>query len=208
MSRVLIKICGIQVLEEAKTVIEGGVDFVGFQFITFAKRKITLEKAFKIIKQLPSSIRCVGVFVDENPKIVNKIATECHLTYVQLQGSESPQYCKLIKFPIIKGFEVREELDLSIFKPYEKVVDKFLLDTPHDSLRDPKKTFNFGIAIEACKKYEIMIAGGLSAENIGRAIKLLHPWGVDVSGSVREDEKINLEKVKEFVRTVRKVETK
>lgn len=202
-----IKICGVRSLDEAQAVIEGGADFVGFQFIPFAKRKISVEEAVKIIKKLPSNIQYVGVFVNEQAKIVNGIAAKCKLTYIQLHGDEPPQYCRLMKFPVIKAFEVRNTLDLSLFKSYQGIVNKFLLDTPHDKSRRPGETFDFNLAIEPCKKYQIMIAGGLSVKNVKRAIRLLHPWGVDVSGSIRERGRIDLKKVEKFVQTVRRVET-
>lgn len=201
-----IKVCGIKTLEDAQSIIEGGVDFIGFQFISFAKKPISPEKALEIIQKLPKETKLVGVFVNENQEKVNSITSQCNLSYVQLQGKESPEYCKLIKTPIIKAFEVMDELDLKIFEPYKGIVDKFLLDTPHDRARQPGQIFNWNIAKEACQKYDIMIAGGLSIENVSKAIKLLHPWGVDVSGGVMENNKISQAKVKEFIKAVRDAE--
>ncbi len=206
MPRIKIKVCGVRTLEDASAIIEGGADFLGFQFISFAKKPITLEKALEIIKELPEEARLVGVFVDENPEKINSIAFQCNLSYIQLHGRESPEYCRLIKTPLIKAFEVMDGLDLKIFEPYEGIVDKFLLDTPHDKARQPGQTFDWNMAKEACQNYDIMIAGGLSTENVGEVIKLLHPWGIDVSGGVMEDDKISEEKVKEFVQVVREAE--
>lgn len=193
-------------LEDSLAIIEGGADFLGFQFIPFAKRSISLERALGIIPKLPEEAKLVGVFVNKNPEKVNFIASQCNLSYIQLHGEESLEYCKLIKTPIIKAFEVVDELNPKIFEPYQSIVDKFLLDTPHGRNREAAQTFDWNIAKEACQKYDIMIAGGLSAENVGEAIKLLHPWGVDVSGAVMENDKISKEKVKEFVQAVRTAE--
>ena len=108
---VKVKICGITNTEDATWVANLGADYLGFIFAKESKRKISLEKAQEIVKTLPPYIEKVGLFVNEDPKVVEDVLTACQLNLLQFQGEESPEYCQRFKgkAKIIKAFKMKDE---------------------------------------------------------------------------------------------------
>src|SRR3989344_3416960 len=126
-----VKICGIETKKDAEIAIQNGADFIGLNFVPTSKRRISLARAKKIIKILNRSVvKIVGVFQNESIVKVNKVSQELHLDYVQLHGSESPQYCDQISTKIIKVFSLKLDFDsdeiLQSMREYQ--IDYFLLD--------------------------------------------------------------------------------
>ncbi|MEO0293269.1 MAG: phosphoribosylanthranilate isomerase [candidate division WOR-3 bacterium] len=197
--RTKLKICGITNEEDALMVSELGADAIGFVFAE-SKRRITPQKAKEIVKKLPPFITVVGVFMDAPLSEVNEIAEFVPLDVVQLHGDESPEYCnkvnrKVIKRISISPFDSKENL-IKKMEPYS--VSAYILDPGKGS----GKTFNWEIA-RGIKK-TLIIAGGLSPENVKIVIKMLSPYGVDVSTGVEKIEgKKDKEKVKKFIEEVR-----
>jgi phosphoribosylanthranilate isomerase len=197
--RVKLKICGITNEKDAIMVSNLGADAIGFVFAE-SKRKITLEKAKEIIEQLPPFITTVGVFMDAQIDEVNKIAEYVALDAVQLHGNESPEYCNKMKRKVVKGILVTKndskESLLEKMKNYS--VAAYILDPGTGS----GEIFDWDIASGIEKP--IIIAGGLSPENVKLVIKKLQPYGVDVSSGVeKEYGKKDMEKVKKFITEVR-----
>lgn len=182
-----IKICGITNLEDALGAIELGADALGFVFAP-SPRQITLDKAKEIIEKLPPFVAAVGVFVDEKPGWVMRVAAQCRLDWVQLHGDEPPQYCDELGLKIIKVFkkEIQEGYNVS----------GILIDT---------KEKDWELAVEA-KKYgkPIILAGGLTPENVVEAIRMVNPYGVDVSRGVESHPgKKDYRKMEEFIDAAR-----
>ncbi len=197
--RVKLKICGITNEKDAIMVSNLGADAIGFVFAE-SKRKITPEKAKEIIEKLPPFITTVGVFMDAKIDEVNKIAEYVALDAVQLHGKESPEYCNKINRKVVKGILVsKNDSKESILKKMQNYsVAAYLLDPGTGS----GETFNWDIACRLEKP--IIIAGGLSPENVKYVIKKLHPYGVDVSSGVeKEYGKKDREKVQKFISEVR-----
>ncbi|MBI4653399.1 MAG: phosphoribosylanthranilate isomerase [Nitrospirae bacterium] len=185
---VRIKICGITNLEDALAAIEYGANALGFVFYPHSPRAIIPEFAKNIISQLPPFITTVGVFVDENSAAIEKVAAFTGLNVIQLHGSEPPEECNLSK-KVIKAIRVRELIDLEPFKKYN-TVSTFLLDAySSETFGGTGQTFNWEIAIEAKKFGKIILAGGLTTENIEEAIKLVQPYGIDVATGVEGNKK-------------------
>ncbi|HEX3586428.1 MAG TPA: phosphoribosylanthranilate isomerase [Candidatus Angelobacter sp.] len=212
--RTWIKICGTTSLEDALSSIEAGADALGFIFAP-SKRRILPESAGKIIRELPPNIEKIGVFMDTGALGIRQVVREVELTGIQMHGEgEFPPevYSYLpedrrdglrkIKTVIAwEGFEL-------IFDSYAAVpgvVDAWLFDSGAGS----GKTFDWHDARAKLKDRQgkFIVAGGLTPENVGDAIRIFKPWGVDVvSGVEREPGRKDPEKLKAFVAAVRKAE--
>ncbi|MBI5056340.1 MAG: phosphoribosylanthranilate isomerase [Nitrospirae bacterium] len=178
-----IKICGITNTDDASAAIEYGADALGFVFYQKSPRYITPETAKTIISSLPPFIKTVGVFVDKEKKEVEKITAYTGLDLIQFHGSEPPEYCSTSR-KVIKALRVKELSDLEPLKRY-KTASAFLLDTySSETIGGTGQIFNWEIAIEAKKFGRIILAGGLTPENIEEAVKLVQPYGVDVASGV------------------------
>ncbi|UFT99066.1 phosphoribosylanthranilate isomerase [Radiobacillus kanasensis] len=197
-----VKICGIKTVEAAKAVVESGADFIGFVFAD-SKRMVTKEEAKEIADTLPSSIQKVGVFVNEEPEVVQEIATYVGLDYVQLHGDETPAYCEQIKVPMIKAFQVRSKEDLQTLERYN--CDYYLLDSPAGKYRGGNgETFDWSLAKGLANlEGKIMLAGGLHAENVAEAIREVYPVGVDISSGVETDGSKDPDKIYAFVKAAK-----
>jgi len=194
-----IKICGITNLDDAIMVTELGADALGFIF-TPSKRKINPNKAREIIKELPPFLTTVGVFMDEALKKVNQIAKHTGIDIVQLHGSESALYCNKIKRKVIKRISVNNnDTTKELISRMEKYkVSAYILDPGAGS----GKVFNWDLAIGI--DFPIIIAGGLTPENVKNVILLLEPYGVDVVSGVEQSlGKKDKQKVKRFIEEVR-----
>lgn len=194
-----IKICGITNLDDAIMVTELGADALGFIF-TPSKRKINPNKAREIIKKLPPYVTTVGVFMDEALKKVNQIAKHTGINIVQLHGSESALYCNKIKRKVIKRISVNNnDTTKELISRMEKYkVPAYILDPGAGS----GNVFNWDLAIGI--DFPIIIAGGLTPENVKNVIRLLEPYGVDVvSGVEQSPGKKDKQKVKRFIEEVR-----
>lgn len=181
---VLVKICGITNLEDAKVAVEAGADALGFIFYEASPRFVTLEAAAKITRALPPYVVKVGVFVNAAPGLVVQAATECGLNLLQFHGSEPPDYCGQFGLMSMKAFRVRDEASLEALSDY--ATDAFLLDTySADKLGGTGEAFNWDLAIQAKQSGRpIFLAGGLTPENVGEAVRRVQPYAVDVSSGV------------------------
>lgn len=181
---VKVKICGITSLEDALTAVDAGADALGFVFYAASPRNVSPEQAGDIIRLLPPFIQTVGLFVNEDQTTVNTTADQCGLDVIQLHGEETSEYCTAIRRRVIKAFRVKGFTILDLLQQYK--VAGFLLDAWHPAAHGGTgKTFNWEIAAEATKRgHRIILAGGLTPENIAESIRLVHPYGVDVSSGV------------------------
>jgi phosphoribosylanthranilate isomerase len=185
---VRVKICGITNLEDAQEAINLGADALGFNFYKRSSRYIEPAKAKPIIEALPPLISLVGIFVDEfSPERIRSIAHAIGLGTIQLHGSESPEYVKKIsEVRIIKAFRVNENFDLTQLAAFR--VGAYLLDA-HDAkqLGGTGKTFNWDVAVQAKQHGRVILAGGLSAENVAEAVLKVRPYAVDVCSAIESE---------------------
>jgi phosphoribosylanthranilate isomerase len=178
-----IKICGITNQEDALMAVEAGADALGFVFFQGSPRYISPKQAADIIRSLPPFVHAVGLFVNEKPETVNAIADQCGLDLVQLHGDETPGYCDAIKRRIIKAFRVKDASSLDEMMNYR--VAASLLDAWSPAARGGTgTTFNWEIAAKAAALNTIILAGGLTPENVAEAIAMVNPYAVDVSSGV------------------------
>ena len=197
-----IKICGITNLEDGLECAEAGADTLGFVFAS-SLRQVTPKKVVEICKKLPKAISKVGVFVNETPSTLLKIAGACQLDYVQLHGSEDRGYLGQLTLPYVKVFRVKDESILQEIANYR--LSLFMLDTfSNGRLGGGGKNFDWEIAVQAKKFGRLILSGGLNPENVRTALERVRPYGVDVcSGVERAPGKKDIEKVKKFIQEVR-----
>ena len=196
---VRIKICGITNIEDALFASALGVDALGFVFAE-SPRKIDVGVGEKIASSLPPFVSRVGVFVNEDEKMVKDIASVCGLDILQFHGNESPGYCASFSQRVIKAQRVKSFGDLKALGEYD--VDTFLLDTfAEKSFGGTGKTFNWEIAKKA-KDFgkRLILSGGLNPGNVSDAINYVEPYAVDVSSGVEERPgKKDPEKIRAFM---------
>ena len=207
-----VKICGITNLEDALVAVDAGADAVGFVFYEKSPRYVTVEKAREIVTKLPEGVEKVGVFVNQPEQGICSIAEEVGITAVQMHGdNEDPHVADLVRKrrPATKVFAA-----ISMQHPNPggcammwdpRAVDAFLMDSGNGGTGN---TFEWNAAMPLLNDIKrlrpIVLAGGLHSMNVGDAIKMLWPWGVDVSSGVEaRPGKKDPEKVRAFVRAVR-----
>ncbi len=200
ISMVRVKICGITNLEDALTAVEAGADALGFVFYEKSPRFVAPDKAGEIIRQLPPFVTTVGLFVNADADFINAIGEKCLFDRVQLHGDESPEFCTRIVRPVVKVFRVRSGESLRKIKDYR--VAGFLLDAySPDAYGGTGQTFNWDLARDAKKYGPVILAGGLTPDNIRQAVEAVNPYAVDVSSGVEAAPgKKDSDKVAKFVR--------
>jgi phosphoribosylanthranilate isomerase len=203
MRRVRVKICGIRSLEEALVALELGADAIGFNLWPRSPRYVDAEKARDIIAQLPPLMSCIGVFVNEKAEKIEEIAARARLDGIQLHGDESPEFCNALEqHRICKAFRVGDGFDLKVFDSYR--VNSFLLDAHvKGEYGGTGKHFDWSIAAEAARRAPVILAGGLTSDNVAYAIRTVSPFGVDVcSGVEAEPGRKDPDKMRSFMEEV------
>jgi phosphoribosylanthranilate isomerase len=218
-----VKICGTTNLEDALTAVEAGADAVGFVFYEKSPRNISVEAAREIVGKLPDGVEKIGVFVNETPERVSAITDEVGLTAVQFHGDEhqNPEMFEIGRrsFYCIPAAWVamtwqKKGKAFGSFMKIPKNLGAIMLDSGMSGQRGGTgTTFDWQEArvwVSSFNKlYPIVIAGGLNAENVGEAMQILNPWGVDVvSGVEASPGKKDPEKIRVFVRAVREMDRK
>lgn len=178
-----VKICGITNPEDALTAVAAGADALGFVFYPPSPRHVTPERATEIIRVLPPFVQTVGLFVNEALATINALADQCGLDIIQLHGEESPDYCAAVNRRIIKAFRVKDAASIATMAEYPAAA--YLLDTwSPTSHGGTGMTFNWDLAAQATASHQIILAGGLTPDNVGNAVRQVRPYAVDVSSGV------------------------
>ena len=209
-----IKICGTTNLEDALLAVEAGADALGFVFHEQSPRKIDPETARKIVDQLPPQVETVGVFVNQTASRIHEVARNVGLSAIQFHGDEGADFLREVAVGLDQGRAARtryiKALSMSLNSELEAgnlqaQVDTFLLDS-HSALRrgGTGTTFDWPQAKPFVERYKTIVAGGLTSANVGEAISILHPWGVDVASGVEAAPgKKDPQKIRAFIAAVR-----
>ena len=212
-----VKICGIREEIHALAAAEAGADFIGLVFAP-SQREVTPAQAEKIaaaMKQSGHATKVVGVFVNVSAMLVNKIADFCHLDWVQLSGDESWEYCCEITKPLIKVIRVNrrhspQEICTALANGARILTNRkhvYLLDSRVKGMYGGTgMTFDWCLAGPAAEQFPVIIAGGLTPENVAQAIKTVAPWGVDVSSGVEVGGVKHVARIRALVEAVRRVD--
>lgn len=189
---VKVKICGITNVDDALAAVEAGADFLGFNFYPPSPRHVSMARAGEIIASVRRSgdardcqhrLRTVGVFVDESLDCVLKAMQECDLDYAQLHGGETPEYVASLGPRAIKAVRVRVEADVEQLASYEAAA--YLLDAYHPTrLGGTGRTWDWTLAIAAKQYGPVIVAGGLTPDNVAEVVRRVEPYGVDISSGV------------------------
>jgi phosphoribosylanthranilate isomerase len=162
-----------------------GAHALGFIFHRPSPRKVAPEDARQIIRQLPPLALSVGVFVDEPFAVVQELAARVGLDWVQLHGTESPEYCRNLGRRVIKGFRIQDTGSLAELARYQGAVQAFLLDTyQKGQVGGTGEVFDWHLAREARQYGPIILAGGLTGANVAQAVATAQPQAVDVASGV------------------------
>jgi phosphoribosylanthranilate isomerase len=181
----LIKICGITNLADAQMAVDAGADILGFNFYRPSSRYIEPLAAREIIKQLPQGMLTAGVFVNESLELVEQVANETRVSILQLHGDESPEYCRTFKLNlVVKVLAVGH--DFVPERALEYQVNGIMLDAHDKGLRGGTgHTIDWSSARRTRELFpRLLLAGGLSPENIAQAIAEVIPFGVDACSAL------------------------
>lgn len=205
--KVFVKICGITSLETAEACEDASVDAVGFVFAP-SHRRIDAEEAGIINSQVKSPMARVGVFVNEQPEEMLRVAAAARLTHVQLHGSEPPSVCRLLQrcgYSVIKAFRVRRRADLLETQRYD--VETILLDTFVPGMQGGTGSrLDLELVDGFSSEKSIIIAGGLDENNVVEVIRRVRPFGVDVSSGVEINREKSPKLILSFASAVREAE--
>jgi phosphoribosylanthranilate isomerase len=182
VSRVRIKICGVTRAEDALAAVRLGADALGFNFWPGSKRHITAAAARVIIARLPPFVTPVGVFVNQLEGEMRAIAAETGIQLFQLHGDEPPELCARLPLPVVKAIPVDQVRTLSRLLSYE--VSAFLLDTPSRGYGGSGQPFDWSLAEGVSEVAPVILAGGLTPENVAAAVRAVRPYAVDVASGV------------------------
>lgn len=181
-----VKICGITSWRDAKLAVDAGARILGFNFYRPSPRYIRPAAARRIIERLPRGVEAAGVFVNETPERIARIARATKLDWVQLHGDESPEaVAETSKLrPVVKAFCVRPGFRVATLSRYKKA-RAFLLDGYSKQARGGTgKRFDWRIARGARRYGRIFLAGGLTPENAADAVRFVRPYAIDVCSGV------------------------
>ena len=208
MNTIKVKICGITNYEDASMAVSLGADALGFIFAS-SLRRITPDDARDIIKKLPPLVKSVGVFVNEDPEVIEETVEHCGIDLVQLHGDESPEFCERFMPRSIKALRIKNDSMLQTIEAYKGKVKAFLLDSYLKGMAGGTgKSFDWDLAIEIKKTgVPVILAGGLGPENIEKAVSKVKPYAIDVNSGIEESPgKKNHDLMKKVFEKINKIE--
>ena len=185
-----VKICGITSIEDAEAAVAAGADALGFMFVASSPRFLEFAAAQKIIASLPPFVARVGVFVNATEEFITTALQTCSIDVIQLHGDEAPDFCASIRTRarVIKAFRIHNEDSLTPLPKYP--VDAWLLDSFVPGQHGGTGAiFNWNLAVRAqsmAGSRPVILAGGLTSQNVAQAVREVHPYGVDVSSGVEK----------------------
>ena len=197
-----VKLCGLSRIEEIEAANELKPEYIGFVFAPKSRRYVAPEAAAELKKQLSTEIQAAGVFVNEAVEKIAGLLNDDIIDIAQLHGDEDEAYIRRLRQlsgkPIIKAFQVKSEKEIADAR--QCPADYILLDSGAGT----GTVFDWNILKKIDRPY--FLAGGLSAGNVGKAVKELHPFAVDVSSGIETDRRKDKDKMAAFVAAVRKEE--
>lgn len=182
--RVRVKICGITRVEDALTAVAQGADAIGLVFYAPSPRAVSIEQAATIAKQMPAFVSVVGLFVNAEEHFIKELTSRVQLDLLQFHGDETPEQCAQYGLPFIKAVRVKSDTNLVQYAKDYSASRALLLDTYTEGVAGGTgHVFDWGLIPPDLNK-PVVLAGGLTAENVALAIKQVKPYAVDVSGGV------------------------
>lgn len=207
LGRTRIKICGITRADDAQVAAEQGADAIGLVFYPHSPRAVTVDSAATIVAGLPPFVTTVALFVDAAVDEVRQVLANVPIDLLQFHGDEPEDYCQSFERPYIKAIRMQDETVLSDEASRYASAQALLVDTYVKGVAGGTgESFDWSLLPETLNK-PIILAGGLTPENVQSAISQVHPWAVDVSGGVEASKGIkDADKIMQFVKGVRHVD--
>lgn len=196
----LVKICGVTSVADAAVAVDAGADMIGLIFHPPSPRYVTPEQAESIVASLPPELPAVGVFVNKSLETITEVARESGISRVQLHGDESPDLCRRLPWRCIKTFRFTDKVQPEMMPDYP--VYAFLIEGFHDELYGGGGVKADWFRVAALHSYgRIILAGGLTPDNVREAIATVRPYAVDVcSGVEAAPGRKDAAKVRDFVK--------
>jgi phosphoribosylanthranilate isomerase len=200
--RTRVKICGITRRQDAEFAVKSGADAIGLVFYEPSPRAVTMAQAAAITAQLPPFVSAVGLFVNATAEKVRQTLEQVPLSLLQFHGNESAEYCAQFNMPYIKAVRMQTETDLIQADEHFAEASALLLDSyQHGVPGGTGQTFDWSMITAVSKP--LILAGGLTTENVAEAIRQVSPYAVDVSGGVEESKGLKSNnKISAFMREV------
>jgi phosphoribosylanthranilate isomerase len=204
MKRTRVKICGITRVEDAMAAVIAGADALGLVFYEGSPRSVSVAQAQAIVAAIPPFVSVVGLFVNAPTKKIESILSQVRLDILQYHGDETPKDCLQINLPYYKAIRVKADTNLIQYAVDFNSAKALLLDTYSElAVGGTGQTFDWKLIPENLPK-PIILAGGLTVDNVGQAIKQVKPYAVDVSGGVEVSKGIkDAEKITAFMQGVK-----
>ncbi|HZZ93215.1 MAG TPA: phosphoribosylanthranilate isomerase [Usitatibacter sp.] len=209
MNRTRVKICGIRDAAHAKVATDAGADAIGLVFHKPSPRFLTAAEAGKIARTLPPFVSAVGLFVNLPAGEVRAILEEAPLDLLQFHGDETPEYCAQFGIPFIRVAKVGRGVDLLEYAGRFSRAKALILDAdvPGEA-GGTGRAFEWS-AVPRNLPIPLILSGGLTSGNVGRAVREVKPWAVDVSSGVESARGVkDPAKIVEFIRSVRSEDAK
>lgn len=203
--RTRIKICGLRDPEHARIAAREGADAVGLVFYEKSPRYVQIEEARRVAAALPPYVMAVGLFVNAEPSVVRSALSSVPLDLLQFQGDEAPDFCASFGRPFVRAVRMEKGTDLVEYARRFSAAKALLLDAHVAGERGGTgQGFDWKM-IPRDFPMPIILSGGLTGESVGRAIREVRPWAVDVSSGVESSRGVkDPAKIVEFIRSVRR----
>lgn len=207
MARTRIKICGITRCIDLEAAVSLGVDAIGLVFCKVSPRFVTTLQAKELLRDVPPFVTTVGLFMDNTLEEVQENVSELPLDVLQFHGNENAAFCRQFGRPYMKALPMKGDLDIRQYAAEFSDAQGFFADShaPGEA-GGSGKVFDWHRYPDYLDR-PVMLAGGLTPQNVGQAIARVHPYGVDVSSGVESQKGIkDISKMREFVNEVNRVQ--
>lgn len=200
IDRIRVKICGITRADDIQTVANAGADAVGLVFYPPSPRSVSVAEAVQLVKSLPAFVTTTALFVDPNVDLVEQVINKVKVDLLQFHGQESAAFCRQFSRPYIKAIAMQSTTDLPAMAETYHDAKGLLLDTYKPGVPGGTgEMFNWQW-VPRNFSMPLILAGGLTSDNVAQAIQLTGVWAVDVSGGVEASKGIkSAEKVQQFI---------
>ena len=212
----LFKICGLRDPDSALVAAESGASFLGFAFVEGVRRQLLPERGAEVISEYrkiagSDGPKLIGLFANQPADFIDSVAELCGLDYAQLCGDEPPDFWNGLSIPVIRQVKVRDDLDkpdavalalrdveMALGAGHLAMLDKHVAG----ALGGTGFSFDWEVAREIARDHKVLLAGGLTPENVAQAIRVAQPWGVDVSSGVETNGQKDPAKIRTFAAAV------
>lgn len=201
--RTRVKICGLTSVEDALLAVNAGADAIGLVFYEPSPRFVDIVQAAEIAKSLPAFVTKTALFVNPDIDYVESVLAEVDIDLIQFHGDEPAEFCEQFSKPFIKAVRMQETTDLNVLVREFSQASGLLLDAYIPGVPGGTgEQFNWSWILDTLN-FPVILAGGLTAENVKQAINIASPWAVDVSGGVELSKGVKSpEKIKQFMQQV------